>query len=74
MSLVDMMKPHQIGYNVAMNQLYQISEKEIGMFVVMDVNMFPNNKDWGGQDAWGKWMLMAKAYGLLPADKSSKYK
>lgn len=70
MSLVDMMKPHQIGYNVAMNQLYQISEKEIGMFVVMDVNMFPNNKDWGGQDAWGKWMLMAKAYGLLPADTS----
>lgn len=70
MSLVDMMKPHQIGYNVAMNQLYQISEKEIGMFVVMDVNMFPNNKDWGGQDAWGKWTLMAKAYGLLPADTS----
>lgn len=70
MSLVDMMKPHQIGYNVAMNQLYQIAEKEVGMFMVMDVNMFPNSKDWGGEDAWDKWMLMAKNMGMLPADTS----
>lgn len=70
MSLVDMMKPHQIGYNISMNQLYQLAEKEIGMFVVMDVNMFPDAKDWGGEDAWGKWMMMAKNYGMLPADTS----
>lgn len=70
MSLVDMMKPHQIGHNVAMNQLYQIAEKEVGMFIVMDVNMFPNSKDWGGNDSWDKWMLLAKNYGLLPADTS----
>jgi hypothetical protein len=70
MSLVDMMKPHQIGYNVAMNQLYQLAEKEIGMFIVMDVNMFPNSKDWGGEDAWEKWMIMAKNFGILPADTS----
>ena len=70
MSLVDMMKPHQIGYNVAMNQLYQIAEKEVGMFVVMDVNMFPNSKDWGGEDNWDKWMLIAKNLGLMPADTS----
>src|SRR5690606_5852570 len=69
-SLVDMMKPHQIGYNVAMNQLYQIAEKEIGMFVVMDVNLFPDAKDWGGEDAWNKWMLLAKNLGMLPADTS----
>lgn len=70
MSLVDMMKPHQIGYNVAMNQLYQLAEKEIGMFLVMDVNMFPDSKDWGGEDAWDKWMLLAKNLGMLPADTS----
>jgi hypothetical protein len=68
MSLVDMMKPYQIGYNVCMNQIYQLMEKEIGMFVIMDVNMLPNSKDWGGEDAWSKWMLIAKATGLLPAD------
>lgn len=70
MSLVDLMKPDQIGHNVAMNQLYQLQEKEIGMFVVMDVNLFPNSKDWGGEDAWGKWMMMAKHMGFLPADTS----
>lgn len=70
MSLVDMMKPHQIGYNVSMNQLYQIAEKEVGMFVVFDVNMFPNSKDWGGEDAWEKWMMVAKNLGMLPADTS----
>lgn len=70
MSLVDMMKPYQIAYNVCMNQIYQLMEKEVGMFVVMDVNMFPNSKDWGGEDSWDKWMLIAKNYGLLPADTS----
>jgi hypothetical protein len=70
MSLVDLMKPYQIGFNVAMNQLYQLMEKEIGQFIVMDVNMFPDSKDWGGEDAWEKWMLVAKTIGLLPADTS----
>lgn len=70
MSLVDLMKPYQIGFNVAMNQLYQLMEKEVGMFMVMDINMFPDAKDWGGEDAWEKWMLIAKTIGLLPADTS----
>lgn len=70
MSLVDLMKPHQIGYNVAMNQLYQLAEKEVGAFMVFDVNMFPNSKDWGGEDAWEKWMLIAKSLGMMPIDSS----
>lgn len=70
MSLVDMIKPHQIGYNVAMNQLYQIMEREIGRFVVMDVNLFPGLKDWGGEKAWEKFMLVAKNLGLAPVDTS----
>lgn len=70
MSLVDMMKPHQIGYNVAMNQLYQLCEKEVGSFLIFDVNMFPNAKDWGGEDSWGKWMTIAKSLNMLPIDTS----
>jgi len=70
MPLVSLMKPHQIGHNVAMNQLYQIAEKEVGAFIVMDVNMFPNSKDWGGEDSWSKWMLVAKSLGMLPTDTS----
>jgi hypothetical protein len=70
MSMVDMMKPYQIGFNVAMNQVYQFMEKEIGMFLVMDINLFPNAKDWGGENAWEKWMLIARNIGILPADTS----
>lgn len=70
MSLVDSMKPDQIGHNVAMNQLYQIMEREIGKFIVMDVNLFPNMKDWGGEKGWEKFMLVAKQLGLAPADTS----
>lgn len=70
MSLVDLMKPHQIGYNIAMNQLYQIMEREIGRFIIMDVNMFPNLKDWGGEKAWDKFMLVAKNLGIAPIDTS----
>jgi hypothetical protein len=70
MSLVDLMKPHQIGHNVAMNQLYQFMEKEVGAFVLFDVNMFPNSKDWGGEDSWGKWMNVAKSLGMVPIDTS----
>lgn len=70
MSLVDLMKPYQIFYNVAMNQLYQIAEREIGRFVVMDVNMFPDLKDWGGEGAWEKFMLVARNLGIAPADTS----
>lgn len=70
MSIVDLMKPYQIAYNVSMNQVYNLMEKEIGMFVVMDVNMFPNSKDWGGADNWEKWMMVAKNLGMVPADTS----
>lgn len=70
MSLVDMMKPFQIGHNVAMNQLYQIMEREVGRFIVMDINMFPSLKDWGGEKGWEKAMLVAKSLGMFPADTS----
>jgi hypothetical protein len=70
MSLVDMMKPFQIGFNVAMNQMYQMMEKEIGSFIVFDVNILPKDKDWGGANAYDKWLLMAKAFGLVPVDTS----
>ena len=44
MSLVDLMKPHQIGYNLCMNQLYQLLEKEIGKFLVMALMVFTLEK------------------------------
>jgi hypothetical protein len=71
-ALVDMMKPHQIGYNVAINQLYQLMEREVGRFLVMDVNILPKAKDWGGEKGWEKWMMVARGLGFAPADTSVK--
>lgn len=70
MSLVDLMKPHQIGYNVCMNQLYQLLEKEIGKFIVWDANFFNTMKDWGGEDSWEKIALLAKELGHVFGDTS----
>ena len=70
MSLVDLMKPHQIGYNICMNQLYQLIEKEIGKFMVWDANFFNTLKDWGGEDSWEKIALIAKELGHVFGDTS----
>lgn len=70
MSLVDLMKPHQIGYNVAMNQLYEIMQREVGRFFLMDMNFIPNGKDWGGERNYEKLMLIARQLGVAPLDGS----
>ena len=70
MSLVDLMKPHQIGYNVAMNQLYEIMQREIGRFMLMDMNFIPSGKDWGGEKNFERLMLVAKQLGIAPVDGS----
>lgn len=70
MSLVDMMKPHQIGHNVAMNQLYEIMQREIGRFFLMDVNLLPALKDWGGEKSFEKFMLVARSLGIGLVDSS----
>jgi hypothetical protein len=70
MSLVDMVKPHQIGYTMCMNQAYQILEKEIGKFMVWDVAFFNTLKDWGGEDSFQKVALLAKELGHVFGDTS----
>jgi hypothetical protein len=70
MSLVDLMKPWQIGFNVAGNQLYQIMQREIGRFLIMDVNMLTGMKDWGGDNAYEKFLLVAKSLGVTFVDTS----
>jgi hypothetical protein len=70
MSLVDLMKPWQIGFNVSANQLYQTMQREIGRFLIMDVNMLTNIKDWGGENSYEKFLLVAKSLGLTFVDTS----
>lgn len=70
MSMVDLMKPWQIGFNVGANQLYQIMQREIGAFLIMDVNMLTNFKDWGGENSYEKFLLVAKSLGVTFVDTS----
>jgi hypothetical protein len=70
MGLVDYMKPHQVGHNVCMNQLYQLLEKEVGIFAVWDTSFFNTMKDWGGEDSWDKIALVAKELGHVFGDTS----
>lgn len=71
MSLVDLMKPHQIGHNVSMNQLYEIMQREVGRFMLMDLNFIPSSKDWGGPGNYEKLMLIARQLGYAPVDASA---
>jgi hypothetical protein len=70
MSMVDLMKPWQIGFNVSANQLYQIMQREVGSFLIMDVNMLASTKDWGGENSYEKFLLVAKSLGITFVDTS----
>lgn len=68
MSLVDLIKPYQVFYNVSMNQAYELSQREIGKFVLMDMNILPNLKDWGGGENFEKFLAVAKSLGIGVVD------
>jgi len=61
MSLVDKLKPYQIFYNAIWNQMYGILQRNNGKFFLMDVNVLPSLKDWGGEEALERFKAMADA-------------
>jgi len=69
-SLVDLMKPFQVLYNVCMNQLYQLLEKEIGKVQLMSLRHIPIPKDGDAQDALDIWELEARKRGVVFIDDS----
>jgi hypothetical protein len=64
MALVDLLKPYQIFYNMLYNQAYEIAQKNLGKFFLMDVNIIPSLKDWGSEEGAQKFMTIAKSLGL----------
>ena len=64
----------QFGYNVVMNQITNLLEKEIGMFFLMDINFLPSEfKDMGDSgEMLSELRQMAKDIGLMPVDFSKK--
>lgn len=70
MSLVDMMKPYQILYNVFMNRIFQLAATDIGKVLLLDPRMIPNDKDLGGPKAMEKWRTIAREYKIAQIDTS----
>jgi hypothetical protein len=60
MSIVDMMKPYQILYNVFMNKIYQLASTDMGKILLLDPRLIPNDKDWGGEKNIEKWVTATK--------------
>lgn len=69
-SLVDLMKPFQVIYNICMNQLYKLLEKEIGNVAAVNLRRVPRVKDGDGQDDIDVWEMEARERGILFDDDS----
>jgi len=71
-SLVDSMKPFQIGYNMVNNQISDILVDEIGTVVMLDQNTLPKHslgEDWGKGNLAKAYVAM-KDFSMLPLDTS----
>ena len=71
-SLVDAMKPFQIGYNIVNNQISDILVDEIGTVVMLDQNTLPKHslgEDWGKGNLAKAYVAM-KDFSMLPLDTS----
>lgn len=69
-SLVDLMKPFQVIYNVAVNQLYELLKKEIGNVASVNIRRIPRVKDGDGQDDIDVWEMEARERGIIFDDDS----
>lgn len=70
LSLVDKLKPYQIGFNIVNNQISEILADELGTVILMDQNMLPKHslgEDWG-KGNFAKAYVAMKDFSILPVD------
>lgn len=67
-SLAKKIAPYQTKFNLCMNQIYSLLEKEIGTFFLMDVAFIPSEyKEWGDtEEALMHLRNIAKDVGVMP--------
>jgi hypothetical protein len=71
-SMVDLMKPFQIGYNIVNNQIADILVDELGTVIMLDQNALPQHslgEDWGKNNLAKAYVAM-KNFQMLPLDTS----
>jgi hypothetical protein len=69
-SLVDLMKPFQVGYNIVNNQISDILVDELGTVIMLDQNALPRHslgEDWGKNNLAKAYVAM-KNFQMLPLD------
>jgi hypothetical protein len=69
-SLVDLMKPFQVGYNIVNNQIADILVDELGTVILFDQNALPRHsmgEDWGKNNLAKAYVAM-KNFQMLPLD------
>lgn len=65
-------RPYQMGYNLCLNQVFNLLEKEIGMFFLMDINFLPSEfKEMGDSaETLAELRDLARDLGFIPVDTS----
>jgi hypothetical protein len=69
-SLIDMLKPYQVLYNICLNQLYRLLDKEIGNVYLTSIRHIPLAKDGDAQDSLDIWEEEARKKGIVFVDDS----
>lgn len=64
-SFFDLAKPYQVIYNICMNQLYSLLDKEIGKVIRVNLRNIYIPKDSSPQDALDLWIERAKVKGIV---------
>ena len=70
MAVVDLLKPYQVLYNAIYNQAAGVLQRNNGKSFLMDINILPNLKDWGGDEAIEKFKSIMDATSLGIIDSS----
>jgi len=69
-SLVDLMKPFQVLYNICLNQVYELFNKEIGNVASISIRRVPRLKEGDAQDEIDMFEADAKKRGIMYDDDS----
>lgn len=72
-SLANILRPYQIGYNLSMNEVQNLSEKEIGMLYMFDMAMLPAEyRNFGDSvdEVLNNLVNVARRTGFMPFDSN----
>lgn len=67
---IDFLKPFQAIYNLCMNQLWELLNKEKGPVIKVQLRRIPTPKDGSGEDAIEQWEQDARERGIIFEDDS----